>query len=172
VAWTTPRTWVAGELITAAMMNTHVRDNFVALDSPPAARVYHSSGQVITTSTETALNFDSERFDTDTIHDNATANTRLTCRTAGRYMITTSIGWDANATGIRYCLLRLNGTTYIARDVATLGHATVNTTHTLAAPYDLAVNDYVEVAVMQTSGGNLGIAYLGNYSPTFAMCKL
>lgn len=27
MAWTTPRTWVAGELVTASMMNVHVRDN-------------------------------------------------------------------------------------------------------------------------------------------------
>ncbi len=27
MAWTTPRTWVTGELVTAAIMNTHVRDN-------------------------------------------------------------------------------------------------------------------------------------------------
>jgi len=27
LAWTTPRTWTTGELVTAAMMNTHVRDN-------------------------------------------------------------------------------------------------------------------------------------------------
>lgn len=28
MAWTTPRTWVVGETVTAANMNTHVRDNF------------------------------------------------------------------------------------------------------------------------------------------------
>ena len=27
MAWTTPRTWTTSELVTAAMMNTHVRDN-------------------------------------------------------------------------------------------------------------------------------------------------
>lgn len=27
MAWTTPRTWSVGELVTAAMQNTHVRDN-------------------------------------------------------------------------------------------------------------------------------------------------
>ena len=27
MAWTTPRTWVTSELVTAAFMNTHVRDN-------------------------------------------------------------------------------------------------------------------------------------------------
>lgn len=31
MAWTTPRTWVAEELVTATMMNTHVRDNLNAL---------------------------------------------------------------------------------------------------------------------------------------------
>jgi hypothetical protein len=31
MAWTTPRTWVAGETVTAALMNTHVRDNEKAI---------------------------------------------------------------------------------------------------------------------------------------------
>lgn len=30
MAWTTPRTWVAGETVTASLMNTHVRDNLSA----------------------------------------------------------------------------------------------------------------------------------------------
>ena len=28
MAWTTPRTWVTGETVTAALLNTHVRDQF------------------------------------------------------------------------------------------------------------------------------------------------
>lgn len=31
MAWTSPRTWVAAETVTAALMNTHVRDNLKAL---------------------------------------------------------------------------------------------------------------------------------------------
>ena len=31
MAWTSPRTWVSAELITAAMANQHWRDNFIAL---------------------------------------------------------------------------------------------------------------------------------------------
>ena len=31
MAWTTPRTWVAGETVTASLMNTHVRDNLNAI---------------------------------------------------------------------------------------------------------------------------------------------
>lgn len=31
MAWTTPRTWVTGELVTAALLNTHLRDNLAAI---------------------------------------------------------------------------------------------------------------------------------------------
>lgn len=30
-AWTSPRTWVTNELVTAALMNTHIRDNLLAI---------------------------------------------------------------------------------------------------------------------------------------------
>jgi hypothetical protein len=30
MAWTAPRTWTAGEVVTAAILNTHVRDNLKA----------------------------------------------------------------------------------------------------------------------------------------------
>lgn len=32
--WTAPRTWVAGEVVTAALLNTHVRDNLLAIGDP------------------------------------------------------------------------------------------------------------------------------------------
>jgi hypothetical protein len=31
MAWTSPRTWVAAEVVTAALLNTHVRDNLKAI---------------------------------------------------------------------------------------------------------------------------------------------
>lgn len=33
MAWTAPRTWVASEFVTAALMNTHLRDNLLFLKS-------------------------------------------------------------------------------------------------------------------------------------------
>jgi voltage-gated potassium channel Kch len=38
MAWTTPRTWVAGEVVTAALMNLHVKDNLDVLKT-------HEEGQ-------------------------------------------------------------------------------------------------------------------------------
>lgn len=37
MAWTTPKTWAVDELVTASMMNTHLRDNLNALKAPPTA---------------------------------------------------------------------------------------------------------------------------------------
>jgi len=35
MAWTSPRTWVTGEIVTAAMMNEQIRDNLLYLGDPP-----------------------------------------------------------------------------------------------------------------------------------------
>lgn len=56
MAYTTPRTWVAGELVTASMMNTYVRDNQIALKDPPSATLSNwSVAAVSTTSTSFVL---------------------------------------------------------------------------------------------------------------------
>lgn len=34
MAWTTPRTWVGGEIVTAALLNSHLRDNLNAIVTP------------------------------------------------------------------------------------------------------------------------------------------
>ena len=36
--WTTPKTWATNEVVTAANMNTHLRDNMAFLGSPPSSR--------------------------------------------------------------------------------------------------------------------------------------
>lgn len=51
MAWTTPRTWVASELVTATLLNTHLRDNLNALKSPPTDRAAELAGTFSTTST-------------------------------------------------------------------------------------------------------------------------
>lgn len=36
MAWTAPRFWVTGEMATAALLNTHIRDNLLSLGSDHA----------------------------------------------------------------------------------------------------------------------------------------
>jgi hypothetical protein len=57
MAWTAPRTWVTSEMVTAALMNTHVRDNllFLLTDIPDltvasidhTASPYSAAGYVV-----------------------------------------------------------------------------------------------------------------------------
>ena len=51
MAWTTPRTWVADELVTATIMNTHVRDNLTYLLTSRSNNVAASTAQASTSST-------------------------------------------------------------------------------------------------------------------------
>ncbi len=49
MAWTAPRTWVTGETVTAALMNTHIKDNFLSIG--PTATVVKQTDETVVTST-------------------------------------------------------------------------------------------------------------------------
>lgn len=50
MAYTTPRTWVAGELVTASLLNVHLRDNLDAIKAPPTDLYNVNEGADYTTS--------------------------------------------------------------------------------------------------------------------------
>jgi hypothetical protein len=136
------------------------------------ARVYHSVDQSIPNATVTVLAFDSERYDTDDIHDTVTNNSRLTCKTAGKYLIIGQVRFYANSTGWRWVDIYLNGTTYIAAFRLDANSASDHEM-VIASIYDLAVNDYVELRVVQTSGGSLSVLAPNNgISPEFMMQRI
>lgn len=137
----------------------------------PCVRAFNSVNQTITNATFTALALDSERFDNDAIHDPVTNNSRLTCKTAGKYQITGQIAFANNSTGLRIASIRLNGVTYISEaDLsASVGTESEFIVTTL---YDLAVNDYVELIVYQSSGGNLIVEHVANDFPEFMMYRV
>jgi hypothetical protein len=59
MTWENPKTWVTGELVTAAMLNTHVRDNLNALKSPPSDDYVCNEGSDYTTTSTSFVNVDS-----------------------------------------------------------------------------------------------------------------
>lgn len=133
----------------------------------PAARVSHDADQTISNDSQTTLAFNTEKYDTDTIHDPSTNNSRLTCKTAGQYTISASIQFASNSTGSRSILIVLNGTTIIGSDQRRA--ADIATTCNLSIDYVLAVNDYVEVQAYQNRGGNLNVVSSGERTPLFMM---
>jgi len=133
------------------------------------ARVYNNADISIPNSVDTALTFNSERWDTDGLHSTVTNTSRLTCTRAGKYIITGCIEFAANATGSRGAFIMLNGTTEINRANAVVSSASYPTRLIPTCIYNLAVGNYVELYVAQLSGGALNVVYTAQRSPEFSM---
>lgn len=124
------------------------------LSSVPRVRAYNNADITIADSTLTVIALPNERFDSDTMHDNTTNNSRLTCKTAGLYKIEGTVLFKPNATGRRFAVVRLNGSSYIGQD-ETCADVSNYPALNVSSVYELAVNDYVELLAFQSSGGNL-----------------
>lgn len=136
----------------------------------PCARVRHSANQSIASGgMAKVLTFNTEDYDTDSIHDNGVAPSRLTCQTAGLYLIIGQAEWQSNTSGRRALVIRLNGTTYIAisDDIASGPNGQVVMTTWL-----LGVGDYIELMAFQDSGTNLNVIGGQAHSPVLAMCRI
>lgn len=123
----------------------------------PVVRAYHSGSQTVNSATETTLSFDSETYDTDTMHDNATNNSRLTCNTAGKYRITAELTYASGTTGTRAILIKVNGGTtigYLKQNAPSSGDLGIIAT---TSPYPLGVSDYVIVQAYHTEGSALNV---------------
>lgn len=124
------------------------------------------------------LVWDAEDYDTDTIHDNSTNNTRLTCKTAGKYAIEGCVRFAANATGYRQAYIQITrgGTVYYPKSttIMAITTAAIPTDLSIDTQFDLQVNDYVELVVNQNSTGSLNvIGGAMTASPThFAMQRI
>ena len=58
MTWTTPKTWQVDELVTATIMNTHIRDNLNALKTPPSADYDCNEAANYATTSTTFVNVD------------------------------------------------------------------------------------------------------------------
>lgn len=178
MAWTNPRTWVTAEAVTAATLNTHVRDNLDFLYAPPRCYVYRSTNFNTTSGAWEKIEFGSEVSDTDSMHLNGTDPSRVNANTAGQYLVVVTVEFDAHATGRRQIMLRknaggnsANGNTLGAVNYATVATGNAGIQYTRVA--NLNVGDYVEAFVYQTSTTTLAVVggqdntymqvhYLGN----------
>lgn len=124
------------------------------------AQTYKTGNQSTNNTTWTAITFDAEDWDTNTIHDNATNNTRFTCKTAGKYLVNGNIAFNTNGTGERFVRVkRTSGATityYNGGWIATAGGSN-GTRVSFAVTLELAVNDYIEIETYQSSGGALAV---------------
>lgn len=141
-----------------------------------SARVTNTAALPVASGTATILTFDSERWDTDTIHSTSSNTGRLTATTAGKYQITGHVEFSTGGTGQRYIGIYLNGTTVIARQdcsfTGAAGFMTSAVPCSITTHYNLTAAQYVELRAFQTVGATLNINVSADYSPEFEMVKV
>ena len=135
------------------------------------ARVYNSANISIANNTPTFVSFDSEQYDTDSYHDTAVNNTRLTVPSAGYYQVWAMMEFDNNGAGIRYLAINASTDGIIANQIrqALTGNTT---TLNLSTTYNMSTGDYFEALVVQKSGGPLDLLKNGFASPFFGIAKI
>lgn len=139
-----------------------------------SCRIYADGTTVLPDNSYAAIQFNQERFDEDTMHDTVTNNTRITIKTAGKYMVGGTAKCSTAVTLFTYIIgVRLNGATYIAKDLVypraeTLSSAVL----TISTFYDFEVNDYIELMFLQNSNGASSTEVDGNVSPEFWAVRL
>jgi hypothetical protein len=171
-----PDTWATGSKITAAKLNT-LRDalRWCGLTTgggtpAPYAHVSRTAALSPATAVVTVVPMDTERDDTDTMHDLVTNPSRVIAQTAGEYAIRYGYGFVSNATGRRLAQVLKN-----AAGVAGAGtflsqsNMTTSPSGGFAAQgsFDarLIAGDYIELFVEQQSGAALAVS--GGESQTF-----
>ncbi|MCW2767782.1 MAG: hypothetical protein JWO11_3741 [Nocardioides sp.] len=168
-----PRTWAVGELLTAAKLNTDLRDGLNFLLAPPFALLQKTGNLPSTTSgTWTIVPWDSEQSDVDGGHDNVTNNSRYTIKTAGWWQFYATVAFFSNTTGHRGIRFRKNGTgnPLPGEIVLDSTDSTGQGTPVSLSVAQLAVNDYVEVEVLQDSATTLGVSPNIDNAPVFFSC--
>lgn len=134
----------------------------------PMCRVYNDATiSHAVSGTPQVVTFNTERYDTDTMHSTVSNTGRITFTTAGVYHIVGTVEFAANATGSRSLFIRLNGSTNVGAANDAVSSGTQVTRLQVVAEYNFAAADYVELVANQDSGGALNLVAVANYSPEF-----
>lgn len=139
----------------------------------PAARVHRgTSNTPILNGVDTFIPFTLIDFDTDRLFD-LSSPTRLTCKSAGKYLINGDLYFEANSTGIRQVSIRLNGTTYLgSNSTNAIPSGSGGTEVSTSVVIDMKVGDYVELHCYQNSGVTLQAAGTNLRAPVLSAAML
>ena len=127
----------------------------------PRVSVYNTTGQAVSAASGALLTYTSEAIDTDTCHSNAVNTSRLTCTTAGTYLVHYIVTGGDNGGGDGNVHMgvvpRKNGTDVTGQPYAYIdGGVTDAASVANAFLVDLSAADYVELwAEAATGGANL-----------------
>lgn len=145
------RTWVTGEIVTAAEMNTNIRDsqNYLIGGSSGQRPTFTAHGTATSCASGATTTLVHSNIDRDT--DSGYSGGTYTIQTSGFWLFTAAIQWPNNGTGTRYLTITGGNSpaTMISAAVDPLGRSSVS--QMLLAGAGGTVN----VQVIQNSGGAL-----------------
>jgi hypothetical protein len=154
------QSFLAGEKVTAAKLIAAAKTPLDFLMNPPRCNAFNGAGVSLTTAVSTLVPFDSESWDTDSMHSTTTNPSRITINTSGQYLVTFYARFPSNATGYRQLNLRLNsggssggGSTWSTINLAAVNGTSTFVTRTLELT--CTAGDHYEIFAMQNSGATL-----------------
>lgn len=146
----------------------------IQTSTPVFTWVYNNASIPIANATWVAVTFNSESWDTDSIHSTTSNTSRLQCTRVGAVMLSGGFRWVANATGNRGIAIRYNGGTIwpaitFTGAISTNQNMSVSTTY-----YCSSTSDYFELMAYQniTPSANLSMDYTSVYPPFFSMARV
>jgi hypothetical protein len=160
----TPFSATAGDKLSAATWNSGVRDPLNFLLSPPRVRAYDNAGVSCVTNTETLLALNAETYDTDSMHDPVTLNSRITFNTSGLYQVNGMVQWQSGTFTGSNVHCRLNsaespaGGTQIRNWIYTTARVPV-----FGFTKFFTAGQYIQFWVLQITGGGTISTTLGEY---------
>lgn len=132
----------------------------------PEAILTTLHNQNVSTSTTTAVAFESEVMDSHGGHDNVTNNTRYTAPQSGVYRVDAVVPWVNNTVEGKYEMhVRVNGSTTWVAGYAYKGTQNITAISQGGATVRLTQGDYIELLVWQGSGGTRAIDCTFNGGP-------
>lgn len=160
---TTAAVHAAGAVVSLNLTAKHITDIQGAIDSiqssfGKSAGINRSTAQTIPNNTEVDVSFNVKKWDYDNMVDLSNYPTRLTCKTAGLYLLTGFLVYNSNVTGRRVIGIKVNGSIYaVSISQMPVTDAGLGTNVGCACLYFLNVNDYVTLIAKQASGGDLDL---------------
>ena len=150
------RTWVAGEVVTAAYMNNNITAVLGWLLAPAVCQVRQIVAQSLPDAAYTPLTFTAEDVDSTGMHSNAVNTSRLTAVYPGWYLAAAGSSYASDADGRRGGQWWVNGAAVNASTVlvpATLIQGIAVPSRTMLVY--LNVGDYLEYRAYNQAGGAL-----------------
>lgn len=147
-----------------------------ATQDQPTTRAFHSTTQSIPHNAATVVTFDSNRYDSASLHLLAGDQTKFTAPTAGVYAMTLHARFAARTDFTRTLFFfRVNGATTIAIvDDDNPGTQSTDKRLHLATQWKMAAADYVQVLAQHVNGGSaaVNINNIVAESPEFTMTRV